>query len=203
MKKLIFTVIISALTLGINAQKLKQVDTFDLSTTFEEVKKLYKAQFVVNEALILKDGSTVVVGDTIKLGPSSNKISNDYETIYVGRLTMGNALMGVQPVLASTAFQQNTYVLSKAQVWRSMGRTGVKIELKDVNFKSGLLGSAYLTASELSVTRGELINPNAPMTREEAIAKLKEAKDLFELDMMTKEEYDAIRIEVTPIIRGN
>ncbi len=111
--------------------------------------------------------------------------------------------MGVQPVLASTTFEQNTYVLSKAQVWRSMGKTGVKIELKDVNFKSGLLGSAYLTASDYSVTRGELINPNAPMTRQQAIDKLKEAKDLFELDMMTKEEYDAIRIEVTPIIRGN
>ena len=203
MKKVIFTVIISALTFGINAQKLKQVDTFDLSTSFEEVKKLYKAQFVVNEALILKDGSTLVVGDTIKLGPSSNKISNDYETIFIGRLTIGGALMGVQPVLASTSFERNTYVLSKAQVWRSMGKTGVKIELKDVNFKSGLLGSAYLTASDYSVTRGEIINPNAPMTREEAIAKLKEAKDLFELDMMTKEEYDAIRIEVTPIIRGN
>jgi hypothetical protein len=110
--------------------------------------------------------------------------------------------MGVQPVLASTSFERNTYVLSKAQVWRSMGKTGVKIELKDVNFKSGL-GSPYLTASDYSLTRGEIINPNAPMTREEAIDKLKEAKDLFELDMMTKEEYDAIRIEVTPIIRGN
>jgi hypothetical protein len=202
MKKVILTVIISALTFGVYAQKLKKVDTFDLSTSFEEVKKLYKAQFVVNEALILKDGSTLVVGDTIKLGPSSNKISNDYETIFIGRLTIGGALMGVQPVLASTSFERNTYVLSKAQVWRSMGKTGVKIELKDVNFKSGL-GSPYLTASDYSLTRGEIINPNAPMTREEAIDKLKEAKDLFELDMMTKEEYDAIRIEVTPIIRGN
>jgi len=41
------------------------------------------------------------------------------------------------------------------------------------------------------------------MTREEAIAKLKEAKDLFDLDMMSQDEYDALRKELTPIIRGD
>ena len=41
------------------------------------------------------------------------------------------------------------------------------------------------------------------MTRAEAIAKLKEAKDLMELDMMSQEEFDALRTELTPIIRGN
>ncbi len=67
MKKLILTLIISALTFGVYAQKLKKVETYDLSTPFEEVKKLYKAQFIVTKSLILKDGSTVVVGDTIKI----------------------------------------------------------------------------------------------------------------------------------------
>jgi len=192
-----------ALTLSANAQKLKEVETFDLATTFEEVKKLYKANFMVTKNLILKDGSSIKIGDTIKLGPSSSKISNTYETIYIGRLTIGGALMGVQPVLASTAFEQNIYVLEKAKVWRSMGKTGVKIELRDPNFKSGLLGSAYLTASDYSVTRGEIINPNAPMTREQAIYKLKESKDLFDLGLMNEEEYNLIKEELTPIIMGN
>ena len=201
--KLIFTIVMVALTLSANAQKLKEVETFDLATTFEEVKKLYKANFMVTKNLILKDGSSIKIGDTIKLGPSSSKISNTYETIYIGRLTIGGALMGVQPVLASTAFEQNIYVLEKAKVWRSMGKTGVKIELRDPNFKSGLLGSAYLTASDYSVTRGEIINPNAPMTREQAIYKLKESKDLFDLGLMNEEEYNLIKEELTPIIMGN
>lgn len=38
------------------------------------------------------------------------------------------------------------------------------------------------------------------MTREQAIAKLKEAKDLVEIEMMTQEEYDKLKAELAPII---
>jgi hypothetical protein len=48
---------------------------------------------------------------------------------------------------------------------------------------------------------GEVINPNAPMTREQAIAKLKESKELLDLEMMTQAEYDAIKEKLAPIIR--
>ena len=41
------------------------------------------------------------------------------------------------------------------------------------------------------------------MNRENAIKKLKEAKDLLELELMTQEEYDKLKKELTPIIRGN
>ena len=47
----------------------------------------------------------------------------------------------------------------------------------------------------------EVVNPNAPITREEAIKKLKESKDLMELDMMSKEEYESLRKKLTPIIK--
>ena len=39
------------------------------------------------------------------------------------------------------------------------------------------------------------------MTRDEAISKLKEAKELMEIDMMTKEEFEKMKIELAPIIR--
>ncbi len=38
------------------------------------------------------------------------------------------------------------------------------------------------------------------MTRDEAIAKLKEAKELLDLEMMSQEDYDALRKELSPII---
>ena len=38
------------------------------------------------------------------------------------------------------------------------------------------------------------------LTKQDAIAKLKEAKDLVELDMMSSEEYDKLREELKPII---
>ena len=47
----------------------------------------------------------------------------------------------------------------------------------------------------------EVVNPNAPITREEAIKKLKESKDLMELDLMSKEEYESLRKKLTPLIK--
>lgn len=46
----------------------------------------------------------------------------------------------------------------------------------------------------------EIINPNAPLSREKAIKKLRESKDLMELDMMSKEEYESLKKKLTPII---
>jgi len=41
---------------------------------------------------------------------------------------------------------------------------------------------------------------NAPLTREEAIAKLKESKDLLDLGLLTQPEYEKLKQELTPII---
>ena len=201
-KVIILLLAIFALNLSNAQKKLKEAESFDLSMSFEEVKKKYKANFFVTKEIILKDGSQVFIGDTIKLGPSSSKISNQYETIFVGRLTTGNALLGIKPTYASTTYEQNTYALHKVKVHRSMGKVELQIELKDLNFKGGIIGTAYLTASDYSVIRGELINPNALMTRAQAIAKLKESKDLLDLDMMTQEEYDELKNKLAPIIKG-
>lgn len=40
------------------------------------------------------------------------------------------------------------------------------------------------------------------LSREDAIAKLKESKDLLDLGLMTQEEYEAIKEKLTPIIMG-
>ena len=47
---------------------------------------------------------------------------------------------------------------------------------------------------------GEIFLKNRKMTREEAIAKLREAKELLDLEMMSQEDYDALRKELSPII---
>ena len=51
-----------------------------------------------------------------------------------------------------------------------------------------------------AINTGEIINPNAAMTREQAIAKLKEAKDLVDLGMMSKEDFEKLKAELTPLI---
>lgn len=53
---------------------------------------------------------------------------------------------------------------------------------------------------EMSIETKEVVNPNAAMTKEQAIAKLKEAKDLVDLGMMTQAEFDQLKEKLTPII---
>lgn len=55
--------------------------------------------------------------------------------------------------------------------------------------------------TELALESGEVLLKNRKMTRDEAISKLKEAKELMEIDMMTKEEFEKLKIELAPIIR--
>jgi uncharacterized protein YrrD len=52
----------------------------------------------------------------------------------------------------------------------------------------------------MAIETKEVINPNAAMTREQAIIKLKEAKDLVDLGMMSQVEFDELKSKLTPII---
>jgi hypothetical protein len=53
---------------------------------------------------------------------------------------------------------------------------------------------------EKALAVGEIINPNAPMTRQEAIAKLKETKDLVDLGLVSESEFTKLREELAPLI---
>ena len=53
---------------------------------------------------------------------------------------------------------------------------------------------------EGALEAGEVISGR--ISRKEAIAKLKEAKDLLDLDLMTLDEYNSLKAELTPIIKG-
>lgn len=181
-------------------KKLSSVETYEMEMGFKETKAKFKANFDVTKELTLKDGSKIIVGQEIKLGESASKLTNTYESIFVGKLTLGGALLA-PPTRANTNFKQNDYIVEEIKIKRSMGQVSALFYLK--NLTSQGLGQKYVSASDLSLDNGELDNPNKAMTRAEAIAKLKEGKDLMELDMMTQDEFNALRDELTPIIKGD
>ena len=189
-----------SLTLTVSAQKkLKTIESYDLKIGEKETKKLFKSSFIITNELTLKDRSKIFVGDTIQLGPSSSKISNNYETIFIGKISTGLVQLSlIAP--ASTIFRQNTFVVETIKGLRRGGKVTVLFYLKDTQLKG--LSTLYLSAGLISIERGELINPNAPMNRTQAIAKLKESKDLLDLGMLTQEEYDELKKELTPTIMG-
>jgi hypothetical protein len=56
---------------------------------------------------------------------------------------------------------------------------------------------------DMAISTGEVINPNAAISRETAIAKLKEAKDLLDLGLLSMGEYEILKEKLTPIITGS
>ncbi|KXH79073.1 hypothetical protein [Chryseobacterium kwangjuense] len=56
-----------------------------------------------------------------------------------------------------------------------------------------------LMDTELEIESGAILLKNRKMTRVEAIAKLKEAKELLEIDMMSKQEFDELKKNLAPI----
>jgi lipopolysaccharide biosynthesis regulator YciM len=66
------------------------------------------------------------------------------------------------------------------------------------------LGAANRTIFDLTkaIEIGEVINLKASMTKEQAIALLKEKKELFDLGLIDEAEFQKIKDELTPIIVG-
>jgi hypothetical protein len=198
MNKILLLLVFIISTNILIAQKLGSVETYDMEMGFKETKAKFKANFDVTNELTLKDGSKVVVGQEMKLGQSVSKLSNRYETVFMGKYTMGGALLA-PPTRANSSFKTFDYVVEEIKVKRSMGMVTAMFYLKNT---SEIMGLRYVTASNVSLENGEALNPNRAMTRSEAIAKLKEAKDLMELEMMTKDEFNKLRDELTPIIKA-
>ena len=61
----------------------------------------------------------------------------------------------------------------------------------------------YLTVADVenALNYGEITLINPPLTKEGALKKLKEAKDFLELELISQEEYDKIKMDMTPIIK--
>jgi hypothetical protein len=184
-------------------QKLKTTKNFDMRTPFTEVKKKYKLSFYVEDSITLNDGSMLTIGSAISLGESTSKISNQYETIYVGGFSTitANAIAGVPNVMATTANKQISYVINKIRCTRQGGRVNFAMELKDTNSTSIVKMGKMLVISNYSFERKEVINPNAPMTSNEALEELKRAKSKLDLGLITEEEFNKIRKKLAKLIK--
>jgi hypothetical protein len=93
-----------------------------------------------------------------------------------------------------------------------IGKKGFKTEIKKFRIygnnrtgynvvavtKSVIGLTNYWIEIEPAIKNGEI--ETTGINRDQAIAKLKESKDLLDLEMITKEEYDKIKEELTPII---
>ena len=184
-------------------QKIKSVESFDVSSIKNQKEwKKYKNGFDTNELKVefgvFKVGSELILGN-----PSDLEMSSDFKFVAVNKFSIMGAMA---PVFFNNSDSNLEILIERIRVYRpAMGQPMkliVDFKRKDgANIAIGKFGHTFDLSRAISL--GEIINPNAPLNRQQAIAKLKEAKDLLELDMMSKEEFDALKAELSPIIRGN
>ena len=202
MKKILLLLLVTAFFQA-NAQKIKSVESFDLaSITDKKEWKKYKNPFEMTE--LKTEFGVFKIGASLLLGtPSDSNINSDFKFVAVGKYTVMGAMA---PVFMSNSDSNLEVIIDKIKIYKpSMGQPSkivIDFKRKDgASIAMGKLGNVFDLSRAISL--GEIINPNRPMNRQEAIAKLKEAKDLLELDMMSQEEFDALKVKLTPIIRGN
>ncbi|GGW28626.1 hypothetical protein [Arenibacter certesii] len=148
------------------------------SQTAEYGKLTDKSEY---EIYLTKTGDTLKVGDTLTIGIPTSDLGFTY--ISQGGQRVSNTLSDKKVIVDKL----KTYGTKKS---------GYKMY---AHFKGyGLIPVLidYDTALEL----GEIKNPKIKLNKEQAISKLKEAKELLDLGVITQADYDKLKSELTPLI---
>lgn len=131
-----------------------------------------------------------------------------YEFVKMGRPagfgSIMTAMNGDAQSMADNSLKNTTVVVQEMKTYHRGSKNKplyIVMILGEINGKAfGINKYLSVMDTELAIESGEVLLKNRKMTRDEAIAKLKEAKELMEIDMMSKEEFEELKKELTPII---
>lgn len=174
MKKVIFLAMYALLNVGVQAQEIKYAD---LATA-------EKGEYT---SYVGSDGGVYNIGDRIKIGvPSSNKT--------FAFIWMGDGI--ITPLESLPAAQSGTETEIKKIVVTGNKRIGYSVNMRT----KGIIGLLnYTIQFENALSTGEI--KGTGMTSDEALEELKKAKDKLDLGLITQEEFDKIKAELTPFIK--
>lgn len=133
-----------------------------------------------------------------------------YEFIQMGRPAGFGSIMSVMngdaPTMADNNFKNSTVIVNELKTYHRGSKNKplyVVMVLGEINGRAfGINKYLSVMDTELAIESGEIILKNRKMTRDEAIAKLKQSKELMEVDMMSKEEFEELKKELAPIIKN-
>ena len=171
------------------------------------------------ESYETKDKHIMKVGDTLTIGTAYNKkgrniLGDLFSNIATGNIKgttkepdyLPHSYNGQKVIIESIYVMHEKYnpLYNRKEMPLYVLVYAKRPKVQNVNIKniSTALSHKRITIVDIekAFSFGEVINPVKKLNREEAIKKLKEAKDLFELDLMSKSEYEKLRLELTPII---
>ena len=157
--------------------------------TFKQVSESTKRIRGKITSYVTSEGDTIKIGDKVKFGNPSNA-NNSF--VYIFEFTPL-----ATPTLAGIRAQGWNSEVLKMKIGGTK-RSGYKIVFTS---KTEMGFTRYLYDYETALSVGELVTDR--LSRAEAIAKLKESKDLLDLGMVTQEEFSALKKELTPVIMNN
>lgn len=158
-----------------------------------------------------EDGSVLGIGDKMRFGSpsgtnqtnstqtglfsSSTSRTNNFTYIMLGR--MGAAVMGGVTYLPET-FKGREAEIENIKLYKSKkeGKPhGASIIFNNPGMDITVLDLPF------ALQYGELINPKASMTSEQALAELKKAKDKLDLGLITQQQFDSLKVVLSKIIK--
>ena len=156
---------------------------------------------------ILKDGTIIKEGSKLVMGKPRNPLTLVYDYVYVGYMSLLSEMISPSVFLTGN-YDGLPVTVDYLKVYKRKLSRSSEIQVSAFVYnpsQTSLTGDKYRTITdlELGISGGEIVNPNAALTREQAIMKLKESKDLLDLGLLTQEEYNKIKAELTPIIMKN
>ncbi len=205
MKK-IASILLMLLCFYSNAQK----DTLNLSTinpnSYDtKALKEFSKQFENRQTFeSVKDynGNVYKLGDKFKLG-TPQKVQGALENTHFLGVYICDAISTIIP-----ATDIVTTLRLPGHNWSGAECTVIKIGVrKAFGFAMPFIVFSCLgleisiSSIDASLLTKELINPNAPMSSEEAISKLKGLKEKLDLELISKQEYDAQKSELSKFIK--
>ena len=149
--------------------------------------------------------STYGGGNKIAYGRTKTRFNKEFEFIQLGRPAgFGAVMSGQDTPMAGINLSKEVVLVKEMKTYHKGSKKkplNVQIILGEINGRAfGINKYLSVMNTELAIESGEIFLKNRKMTRDEAIAKLKEAKELLDLEMMSQEDYDALRKELSPII---
>lgn len=173
MKKIM---IIMLLAIGTKAQQLTHADIASGNVS--------QGTFA---SYVSKSGTVYKVGDTLKIGfPSATR--------FFAFIEQGDGfIMPIEP--APVSISGNNTSIKKIQILGT-DRTG-----RYASFKTkGVVGTLnYRIRIEDALEKGEI--KTTGMSSDEALAELKKEKDKFDLGLITKEQYEARKADLSKLIK--
>lgn len=200
----------------IEINKIENIEGFDFFPNVK-VQRLSHADFN-NKNLIdsYSDGCTIgkytdvngdayKKGDTLVIGKPSGISSNYnqatglttkvFETVMYGT-GIGAMLKGIR--FAEDRLSGQKIIIDEIVLWKRSN--GVYIYTIPVDSKILPVDKFLSVSLDKALATKEIINPKGKLTKETAIALLKEKKELLDLGLITQAEYDKLKVELAPII---